>query len=110
MANKHLVEYDLGNGETILVEVESQPGDVKRISKDTNTEKAAGGFSQAIKGIRPAAQIMMDSLKGLKPEEIALEVGVKFTAKAGVVLVSADSEATFKVTLTWKPAKDEQSV
>lgn len=103
---KHLVEYELGDGETILVEVESLPGDVRRVSKDTNTEKASVSFQEAVKRIKPAANVLMESLKGLKPEEIALEMGLKFTAKAGVVLMSADSEATFKVTLKWNPEQD----
>jgi len=36
------------------------------------------------------------------PAEINLEFGVKFNAKAGFIFASADSEATFKVSLKWK--------
>ena len=41
-------------------------------------------------------------MKKLQPSEAQVEVGFKFSAKAGVILASADSEATFKVTLKWK--------
>ena len=35
------------------------------------------------------------------PTEIELEFGVKFNAKAGAIIASVDSEATFKVALKW---------
>ena len=33
------------------------------------------------------------------PDEIALEFGLKFNAKTGVIFASADSEATFNSTI-----------
>ncbi|MCK7576896.1 MAG: hypothetical protein MZV65_14195 [Chromatiales bacterium] len=35
------------------------------------------------------------------PTEIGLEFGVKFSAKAGAIIASVDSEAVFKVSLKW---------
>ena len=40
------------------------------------------------------------------PDEIGLEFGIKFNAKAGAVFASVDSEATFKVSLKWKNSPD----
>lgn len=45
---------------------------------------------------------MLDAFRQLDTlEEIALEFGIKFNAKAGVIIASVDSEATFKVALKW---------
>ncbi len=41
------------------------------------------------------------------PDEIGLEFGLKFNAKTGVIFASADSEATFKVSLKWTNEKKE---
>ena len=46
---------------------------------------------------------MLESFKEMNtPDEIDLEFGIKFNAKAGAVFASVDSEATFKVSLKWK--------
>jgi len=54
--------------------------------------------------IKPAAEAVLNAFREMNtPDEIALEFGLKFTAKAGAVFVaSAGSEATFKVALKWK--------
>jgi hypothetical protein len=36
------------------------------------------------------------------PNEIRLEFGIKLSGKVGAIFVSADSEATFKISLTWR--------
>lgn len=47
--------------------------------------------------------MLLDNLKELNtPDEINLEFGLKFGAKAGAIFASADSEAVFKVAIKWK--------
>ena len=41
------------------------------------------------------------------PDEIGLDFGIKFSAQAGAIFASVDSEATFKVSLKWKNPKSE---
>jgi len=66
-------------------------------------EHASSHFQDAIAHIRPAAEAVLQSLTEMNsPDEINLEFGVKFSAKVGAILASADSEATFKVSLKWK--------
>jgi|UPI00035E0FCD hypothetical protein len=65
--------------------------------------QAGGHFQDAIAHIRPAAEAVLHALAEMnQPDEINLEFGVKFSAKVGAILASADSEATFKVSLKWK--------
>lgn len=101
--DRHLVEYELKDGKTIFVEVETPERDLQRISTHSGTEKAIKKFEQAIEDIAPATEAVLTMIKSLGISEGQLEVGLKFTAKAGVVLASADSEATFKITMKWKP-------
>ncbi|MBX9637383.1 MAG: hypothetical protein K2Q45_07535 [Nitrosomonas sp.] len=101
--DRHLVEYKLANGKIIAVEVETLESEYERISNSGGTERAIKKFEQAIDDIAPATEAVLKMLKNLGVVEGQLEVGLKFSAKAGVVLASADSEATFKITMKWKP-------
>jgi hypothetical protein len=106
MGDRALIELKLGDGTSVYVE---GTGDVaasqgpQRVSRgQAGAQEATDRFEDAVARIRPAAQALLDSLKDLNtPHEISLEFGVKFNAKAGVVFASVDSEAVFKVSLTW---------
>ncbi len=102
---KNLVEYQLADGSPVYIEVEAPAGDrVERVSRSGESlpEKAQAGFNEAIARLRPAADAILQAFQGLNtPTEIGLEFGVKFSAKAGAIIASVDSEAVFKVSLKW---------
>jgi hypothetical protein len=111
MKDTDIVEYRLDEKTTVMIEVErrpSAPQSAQRISRGGGTADAATNevtrrFDEALEGIRPAAERVLKVFQEMNtPEEISLEFGLKFGAKAGVILASADSEATFKVALRWK--------
>jgi hypothetical protein len=100
---KQYIKYEI-DGETVYVEAETLSSEINdEISRDDEGLIEGGKFQTAIKGIKPAADAVLDLLKQLKdPSEISLEMGIKLGAKAGVILASADSEATMKVTVKWQ--------
>lgn len=102
---RNLVEYQLADGSPVYVEVETPAGErVERVSRSGESlpEKAQAGFNEAIARLRPAADAVLQAFQGLNtPTEIGLEFGVKFSAKAGAIIASVDSEAVFKVSLKW---------
>lgn len=111
MADRELMELEMADGTSVWIETDSTAAPaggstLRRVSRGGAAQgEADRRFEDAIAQIRPAAQALLDSLKELNtPEEIALEFGIKFNAKAGVVFASVDSEATFKVSLKWKNA------
>ena len=79
-------------GESLLVEVEveveeeedSIPAERMRgASKESAVTKAERGFTSAISSIRLAADSTLNVLRELnQPDDIALEFGVKFSAKS----------------------------
>ena len=100
----HLVEFDLREGGSIIVEVDDAISRPVRVSKPGEiADKAKKSFDEAVAGIRPIAQAVVSQLVELAPETISVELGVKFSAEAGVVLAKAASEGTCKLTLTWRP-------
>ncbi len=109
MENKEIIEFDM-DGEPVYVEVERTGLGAQRVSRgrgEDGVAKAEKRFADAIARIRPAADALLNSFKEMNtPDEIGLDFGIKFNAKAGAVFASVDSEATFKVSLKWKNVKE----
>ena len=108
MPTRHIVEFILAEGQPVFVEVEDTDENTRqRVSRgDTGPERSGKRFLDAIAQVKPAAEAVLNAFRELNtPDEIGLEFGVKFSASAGAVLASVDSEATFKVALKWKNPK-----
>jgi hypothetical protein len=107
MSKRDLIELQLSDGTPVYVEAAEDlaPGrGPQRVSRgESGAQEVDTRFEDAVARIRPAAQVLLDSLKELNtPDQINLEFGIKFNAKAGVIFASVDSEAVFKVAITWK--------
>ncbi len=99
---KQLVEYELEDGSTILIEVDLPEAGIERASRDDQIVKAKEGFVDALKHVKPITQTIISTLGDLSANEIGVAFGIKLSAKAGIIIASADTEANFTVTLTWK--------
>jgi len=102
---KHPIEFQLADGSPVYIEVETLAGEgPQRVSRsgESTPEKAQASFNEVIARLRPAADAVLQAFQGLNtPAEIGLEFGIKFSAKAGAIIASVDSEAVFKVSLKW---------
>ncbi|MEZ4525676.1 MAG: CU044_2847 family protein [Desulfobacterales bacterium] len=103
---KTLGEFEL-DGKPVYVEIEDDFAGVRRVGRtEDGILKTEIRFAEAIAQIRPAAEAVLSALREMNtPDEIGLEFGVKFNAKAGAFFASAASEAAFKVSLKWKNEK-----
>src|SRR6266566_3989342 len=99
---KQLVEYELEDGSTILVEVDLPEAGLERAGRGDQIVKAKERFGDALEQIKPIAHTVFSKLGGLAADEIGVAFGIKLSAKVGVILASADTEANFTVSLTWK--------
>lgn len=104
---KKLLEFKLDNGESVFMQIEDTETRpiTPRSGNDTQPEStpAQRSFTEAIRCISPVANTLLSSLKNInQPDEIKLEFGLTFNAKAGVIFTSMESEASFKVGITWK--------
>ena len=102
---KRLVEFPLEGGSTITVEVDEPPGDSPvRGLGPIEPQVAVQTFETALEKIKPAAGGIITKLRQLAdpPDQAVVEFGLKFGAKAGALIASADTDANFLVTLTWK--------
>jgi hypothetical protein len=104
---KRLIEFPLEDGSSVLVEsdeAEAKGPVVRGVGPRDMAEKAEQTFETALGRIKPVAGAVIARLRDLSdpPEQVGIEFGIKLGAKAGAFITSADAEATFKVTLTWK--------
>jgi hypothetical protein len=106
---KNLLKFELDNGEFAFIQIEENETQAQRGSRGRDDEEnflAERTFSQAVSCIAPMGNTLLNSLKNINtPDEIKLEFGLTFNAKAGVVFTSVGSDASFKVSITWKNSK-----
>jgi hypothetical protein len=103
-----LVEFDLNDGGTILVEVHETTrasGPVTRgLSGDQVTERARHTFEDAVERVEPAAQAIITRLRGMAqaPDEVRIEFGLDLSAEVGAFIAAASATANFKIAMTWR--------
>ena len=108
---KHLIEFPLEDGETIVVEVEEPEGEggiVRAARPGEIAAKANHTFEQALEKIKPTTQAISETIvTGLRnlanpPDEVMVMFGIKMNAAAGAFLASVGTEATYEITMIWR--------
>ena len=99
-----LVEFPVGKGQTLLIEVDDPNVGNIPVARDT-AERAQETFEHAVAQIKPGVEALMAQLRDLsaRPETVSLEFGIKFTAGADALIAKTSVEGNVKVTLAWKP-------
>jgi hypothetical protein len=66
--------------------------------------RASRTLGDMLSGIRPVAESFLAGFAGMAdvPDEIGLEFGLSVSADANLVVATTATEATFKVSLTWR--------
>ncbi|MCR9253703.1 MAG: hypothetical protein NXI20_25030 [bacterium] len=101
--NSSIISFRTEENEEIFVESTISDSEPVLAGKSAN-EKENGKFEQIIEKIKPIVEGIFKKIAQLpsKPAETKVEFGIKLSAKAGIVISSVDSQANFKVSLTWK--------
>ena len=102
---KRLVEFPLEDGTSMVVEVdEPEQEGLERVSRrDPGViERAQQTFEKSLDRVKPAAQFILEKLRGLhdSPDEIEVQFGLNLSAAAGIVLASGIT-ANYTVKLKW---------
>lgn len=102
---KRIVEYKMQDGGSIFAEVDVPDTGIGQVSRADGVVEAAKTFDEALDQITPAAETIITKLRHLatSPDEIGVEFGIKLSGKFGALIASAEGEANFTVTLSWKP-------
>ncbi|MBY8874759.1 hypothetical protein K7640_23300 [Micromonospora sp. PLK6-60] len=89
---------------TVLIEVSSERTGIERVGRAGDVVRDANEtLQQALARVRPAADAVLDSVRGMAktPDKVTVEFGIKLTAEAGVVVARTAAEANFAVTVEW---------
>jgi Trypsin-co-occurring domain 1 len=90
----------LESGGHVLVELYEIDQGAQRVGVG---ETAAKTFEAAWDNVMPVIQSLSVRLAKCGPTEAQIKFGVKIATGVNVVIAGANGEATFDVTLTWKP-------
>ncbi|MCX5006997.1 CU044_2847 family protein [Streptomyces sp. NBC_00638] len=102
-----LISFRTADGGEAVVEIaEDEPGIVSVSRAGDAIAQATGSLEAGFDRIRSVAQTALDRLITLPrpPEEITLEFGVRFNAKAGAVIAHTEGEGHLKVAVVWRSA------
>lgn len=112
------VQYQTSDDEYIWIEVEEgdetfveaegarkdrQKGSIL-VPAARATLPGSRSLANAIEQVRPVINAVYDQVDSfaVRPDEINLNLGLKFTAKVGVVLAKAGTEGTMNIGIKWK--------
>lgn len=106
---KHLVEYPLNDGSTVIIEVdEPASDDTEYVGRGEELlTKAKETLEDAIQKILPAAKAVVEKVKNIETDadEIEIAFGVRLNSTFSVLISSVSAEANFDVTLRWHNEK-----
>lgn len=97
--------FELEEGGSVAVEVEVAPGEEERIANSAGevVEETGRTFGEALKSVQQAAaEVLLGFSEKLDPNELELTFGLKFSAKAGMVLASTDAQASMTLKAKWQ--------
>jgi Trypsin-co-occurring domain 1 len=97
-----LVEYELDDGSRVLFE--SAEASLVSLHGGDPDIKEGGPLADRLSSIaKTAGQVAAAMREKVGPDELALELGVKVAGEVNAwFFARAQSEATIKITLTWK--------
>jgi hypothetical protein len=101
-----VVEFPLAEGGSVLWEVEdTASGKTYRGAADV-VEKATESLEAVMARLKPVVEAVAGGLKGLatRPDTVEVELAIKLSADAGIVVARAGSEASLKIKVGWKPS------
>jgi len=101
-----LVKVPLEGGDSILVELDEGLGVVRAGKPGEIVGEVEKTLESYLDGVRHAAGAVIGKLKDMA-QEVDVELGIKLSAKAGVVIANSAAEANIRVTVRWKRDRPE---
>jgi hypothetical protein len=102
-----VVRYQVGDGSSVLVEVDEDTYGVENVARTSEGVLEAGQrLESALGGVREAAQATLDTLTKLSPETVEVEFGIKLAGEAGALIAKTSAEGHFTVRVSWSPGTE----
>ncbi|MEV5351539.1 CU044_2847 family protein [Streptomyces sp. NPDC093516] len=104
-----LVRFDLGDGDSVVAELERVDGGVVDAATPSDlVARATGSFAAALEQVRSVAALTIRRMRDLpqRPDEVTVDFGIQLDAEVGAVLARTGAQGHLQVQLTWR--RDEQ--
>ncbi|OLP19850.1 hypothetical protein BST81_03355 [Leptolyngbya sp. 'hensonii'] len=102
-----LVEFDVGEGQTVLIEVEDVESDeITPVSKSPGqlAARARQTLSEALDSIAPMIRTLKTRLNAMADpaDEVEVKFSIKLSGEVDAIVTKVGGEATYEITLKWK--------
>lgn len=99
------IEYELANGESILIEVDDRSDGIVQANSKVGAiakKKAKLKFTDALKEVKNQANILIREIEGLNIEHAEIKFGVKTVGEAGNIAIGkVGIDVNYEITLHW---------
>ena len=105
----YFIEVPLSGGEIVLAEITAQVDDVAPFGRGKEVlGRLSGSLSEQLAHVRSLAGEVLGSWKDSHepPDRVAVEFGLAFTFKSGLVVAEAVGEGHLAVTVEWSRSAD----
>jgi hypothetical protein len=106
-----LLAMPVSGGGTIVVEADDDinpPAVVRAARPGEVVREAAQSLEDALDStLRPVAAAFLSALGHIRPDEAELNLGLKISAEAGVIVSKLAAEASLQVKLIWRTSGGE---
>lgn len=107
------IEYDLGDGATILIEVDEDNQGITPVSRDTDgvmKVKAKKSFIDSLKDVKLQSQLLLKEIEELQVDEAEVKFGLSTIGEVGNIAIGKlGFGVNYEVTLKWKNNKNTNS-
>jgi hypothetical protein len=107
---RELLRWQTDHG-PVVVEVDDEDAGFESIARAPGevVHDVKGRFEDALASVRGAAESALSTFRdgALRPDEVAIEFGVKLNAAAGAVIAKTSVEGHLVVKLKWARETDE---
>jgi len=109
----YLLEIPVDAGGRLVVQASEDdlPGDLElaALSPGEIAARARESLEQALDQIKPAVEAVVDRLRAMSPDEVAVEFGIVLSAESGVVIAKGGADVHFTVNVTWKRGEGQSA-
>ncbi len=104
------IEYDLGDGATILIESHDEESGVVRASRDRSDvakTRAQKSFADALKDVRTQAKLLLREIEEIHVSEAEIKFGINTVGELGNMAIGKlGVGVNYEVTLKWAKPKE----
>ncbi len=94
------VGYTLEDGTVVRFELDADGG-----FRPAGADEVVGKLRDAAAPVVAGAKALLDAVRDVDPDEVAVKFGVKVSGAANWLIAKAATEGNFEITLAWKREK-----